>query len=131
MENELTGLLSLFIKETLFPLISSFVLALLGVLIQRLSKKQHLAWVKENQELIERAVLQGIGYAEEMAENYAKHLSQKIKPNQKMAMAVQYVITRMPEIKKSDARNHIEGMLAQIQGVGATGDKALVSKGTE
>ena len=131
MENELAGLLSQFIQETLFPLISSIVLALLGVLIQKLSKKQHMAWVKENQELIERAVTQGIGYAEEMAENYAKHLSEKVKPNQKMAMAIQYVISRMPEIKKNDARDYIEGMLAQIQGAGATGDKVLTPQGGE
>lgn len=110
------------LDNVVFPIFTGLILSLLSILIHRLSSKYKLDILVANQELIERAALQGISLAEEKA---AQYIDIKISGNEKLTMALTHVKSVIPTITTAQAQSVIEGMLARIPGLGATGDKAI------
>jgi hypothetical protein len=108
------------------PLFSAFVLGLLSILLQRLAKKYHLDFLVQNQQLIDGWALKGISYAEEQAAKAMKN-SQTLKGEDKLRLAVAYVIDKMPAVSEDEAKRIIESLLAQIPGLGATKATTVVS----
>ena len=64
------------LNQVVFPIFSGLVLSLLSILIHKVSSKYKLDILTANQDLIERAALQGISLAEEKA---AQYVSSKFK----------------------------------------------------
>lgn len=110
------------LDKVVFPIFSGLVLSLLSILIHRISSKYKIDILTANQELIEKAALQGISLAEEYA---AKQVGDKVSGNAKLLLAIKHVQTIVPTIEYDQARNVIDGMLARIPGVGATKEKVV------
>lgn len=110
------------LDKVVFPIFTGLILSLLSILIHRLSGKYKLDILTANQELIEKAALQGISLAEEKA---AQVIQGKIAGDTKLRIAIEHMQGVMPTITYGQARGVIEGMLARIPGVGATGEKVV------
>ena len=110
------------LNKVVFPAIEGLMLAAIGLVIHRLQQKYKLDILTGNQELIEKAALQGISLAEEKAAQYA---AGKIGGDAKLQYAIEHVQSIIPTITTDQARNVIEGMLARIPGVGATKETAI------
>lgn len=110
------------LDKVVFPIVSAFILSLLSILIHRVSAKYKLDALVTHQDLIEKAALQGISLAEEKA---AQYVGTKINGEVKLRIAIEQMRGVIPTITYEQARRVIEGMLARIPGVGATGDKTV------
>lgn len=114
------------LQQTLFPVITAFLMAIATIAINKIAKKFGAEASLANNALIERAVVQGIGLAEEVAARAIKEkIDKKIGGNEKLTIAVGHVKEMVPTITHEHAVAIIEGTLARLRGVGATGDKVI------
>lgn len=114
------------LQQTLFPVITAFLMAVATIAINKIAKKFGAEASLANNALIERAVVQGIGLAEEVAAKAMKDgIDKKVGGNEKLSIAVEHVKDMVPTITHEQAVNIIEGTLARLRGVGATGDKTI------
>lgn len=114
------------LQQTFFPVITAFLIGVATIAINKIAKKFGAEATLANNALIERAVVQGIGLAEEIAAKAIKNkVDAKINGNDKLAIAVGHVKEMVPTITHEHAVSIIEGTLARIRGVGATGDKTI------
>lgn len=110
------------LDKVIFPIFTGMILSLLSILIHYVSRKYKLEGLIANQELIEKAALQGIALAEEKA---AQAIQGKLTGDMKLRLAIEHIQGVIPTITYGQARNVIEGMLARIPGVGATKEKSI------
>jgi len=115
---------ALFLKETLFPIIGSFFLGILGVFLNRFGTKYKIEALTHKDNFLTQLAYQGVTMAEEKA---AQMVGSKaaLTGSQKLDLAVSHILSIMPSVSPERAQAITEATLAQIPGIGATGDKSF------
>ncbi len=126
---------SQFLTQTAFPVIEAIALIAVNVLIVYLAKKFRIEGILKHRESMEKITLDAISYAEEKAEEFVKIRGQdnegrnRLNSADKMNLAISRVMDSIPRISREDARNYIENMIGQVEGVGSTGKTAIKKSG--
>ncbi|MDQ7799552.1 MAG: hypothetical protein RDU76_11535 [Candidatus Edwardsbacteria bacterium] len=113
-----------FFQRFVAPILTAFLMGMVSILIGYLSKKFKTDALYQNRELINKIVLGGISYAEEQAYKAIKN-NKKIDGQNKMILAVSFILEQMPSLSADQAERLVESLLAQIKGVGASKDLAV------
>lgn len=114
-----------FLVGTVFPVIGAFLLALVGILINKIKTKYNLEISAATEEKLLNAAKQGIAYAEEKASSVVKEKVTKLTGKEKLDTAILYVLSVMPEVTPDQAESLVTSVLGSTKDVGATGDKAV------
>lgn len=114
-----SGLLS----DVVFPVISAFLLGLVGIILVKIKNKYHVELSKETELYIEKLASQGIGKAEEIAASWAKNNTDKITGREKLDIAIAHIIEKVPKISNEQAKSVVHSVLSKIDGYGASGKK--------
>ena len=117
------------VQNTITPVLTALVLALLGMLFAWLAKKYHLEVKQADQQYIEGVATRAISFAEEEAAAFAKAHGSKLPSDTKLSDAVTFLLRAVPALSQADARDLVSGMLGKVKGAGATGDKAVSASG--
>jgi hypothetical protein len=96
----------------------------LAVFLQRLGKKYKIDALAKKDNILTRLAYQGITLAEEKASQLIGSKS-ALTGNDKLDIAVSHILSAMPKISPERAKAITEATLAQIPGVGATGNQAF------
>lgn len=117
--------LAVFLRDSVFPLISAALLGLLAIPLHWLGNKFKIDYLLQKDNAIERLAFQGISLAEEMA---AKRIGEMaaLTGSEKLDVAVSHILAAMPAVSKEQAERIVEALLAQIPGVGATKEAVVV-----
>ena len=117
------------ILSKLFPLLEVMTVVVINVLLMYLGKRFKLDGLMRSRQLIEKATVDAISYAEEKALEYAKERSSEgrhtMTSNDKLNLAISRLLKDVPKIDRHQARDYIESIIGQLTGVGSTGDKAI------
>lgn len=117
------------ILSKLFPLLEVMTVVVINVLLMYLGKRFKLDGLMRSRQLIEKATVDAISYAEEKAQEYAKERSSEgrhtMTSNDKLNLAISRLLKDVPKIDRHQARDYIESIIGQLTGVGSTGDKAI------
>lgn len=112
-------------RDSVMPIIVSFVLTLLGVLLDQLRKRTGVKLSQEREEQLKEWARQGVAIAEEKAAAFLRKNSAKIPGNEKVHIAVGHVLAMAPKITTDQADGLVHYVLAKTSGVGATGPQAV------
>ena len=108
---------------------TALALVSFNVLLMYLGKKFKLDGILSNRQLIQKAAIDAISYAEEKAMEYAKDRNNegrnRMTSNDKLNLAVSRLLNDVPKIDRQKARDSIESVIGQLKGVGSTGDKTI------
>lgn len=115
--------LAAFLRDTVFPIVGTFVLGVLSVFINRLGQKLHIESLTQKGNYLEKLAYQGITLAEERAAQYVGSKS-SLTGKDKLDIAVGHVLAVMPKVSEASAQRLVESLLAQIPGLGATKDQS-------
>lgn len=113
-----------FLKATLFPVIGSMFLGILGVFVNRFGAKFKIEALTQKDNFLTQLAYQGVTMAEEKAAQLVGSKA-SLTGNQKLDLAVSHILSIMPTLSPERARAIVEATLAQIPGIGATGDQAF------
>ncbi len=113
------------IQQTVTPLLTALVLALLGMLFAWLGRKYHLDVKQADQDYLQGLAVRGIAYAEEEGEEFLKVHGTRLPSESKLADAVSFLLRAAPRLDQLQARDLVTGMLGKTKGAGATGDKTV------
>jgi hypothetical protein len=113
-----------FLRDTVFPIISAILMGFLSVFLARLGAKYKIDALTQKNNFVEQIAMQGISLAEEKGAQLIGSKAQ-LTGNDKMDIAIAHVLTALPKIPPAQVQSIVNGLLARIPGVGATGDKAL------
>jgi len=108
-----------------FPVVTFFLVGLLGIALNRLASKYKLDILDRNRDAIDRAAHAAIAYVEEFSAKKIKQSNVKLGSNEKLNLAVSKIIESVPAITEEQARFVAESMLAKVKGAGATGETSL------
>ena len=125
---EFGELIAEFFVKILFPIIGSILMVIVGNLLMKIGKKYNLDISEKDKKYVEELTVRAIGYAEEFAVDKAK-TSTKLQGNEKLELAVSWLLKKVPEIDREQAKDCIIATLSEIKGVGATGDKTFKIEG--
>lgn len=114
------------LEGVVFPVLSAFLLGLVGVVLNKVRTKYNLNITEKHQQQLERLALQGIAYAEEKAAAAVKSNVTKITGRQKLDLAVAHILAGSPGVSPEAAERLVHSTLGRVFGAGATG-KAAVS----
>lgn len=117
------------LRQSVFPILGALLMGILTPLINRLGVKFKIDALTQQNNLLERAALQGISYAEERA---AQLVGSKLSltNSNKLDIAISHVLSVMPRVTHEQADTMVHSLLAQIPGMGATGSAVVASPGT-
>jgi|GEM_PF-2807078 hypothetical protein len=113
-----------FLQATVFPIIASLFTGVLAVFVQRLGEKYKIEALAQKDNILTQLAYQGITLAEEKAAQLIGSKS-ALTGNDKLDIAVSHILSAMPKISPERAKAITEATLAQIPGVGATGNQAF------
>lgn len=113
--------LQVFLSGTVFPLLGSFVLGLVSLLLTRLGTKYKVQALTEENNFLFRLAAQGVALAEEWAAKRASATT-RLTGMEKMDIAIAHILTYAPKVSTKQAEDIVHSMLAQIPGAGATGE---------
>jgi hypothetical protein len=113
--------LALFLGNVVFPVLAAFLLGLIGVILDKLRKKYNLDISAAVQSSMEQTAKRAIGYVEERAAAAIKNKVTTLTGNEKLDMAVAYVLEAMPRVTPEQAERLVHGVLGETVGAGATG----------
>lgn len=116
--------LAKFLRQTVFPLTGSLLMGVLTIFLQRLGAKYKIQSLMDKENLVTQLAYQGITLAQERAAQLAGSKLALTK-SQKLDIAVNHILEIMPKVSPERAQAVTHAVLAQIPGVGATGDKAF------
>lgn len=116
--------LSAFLKDTLFPIVGSMFLGILSVFLNRFGAKYKIDALTQKDNFLTQLAYQGVTMAEEKAAQLVGSKA-SLSGSEKLDLAVSHILSVMPTVSPERARAITEATLAQIPGVGATGDKAF------
>jgi len=115
-----------FFIEVVFPILGAVVLSLIGLVIKKISAKLGNEEILKHQTQIEELAISAIGYAEEKAlERMKKGPQDKITGEQKLDMAIGWLMSKAKAVDRDQAREWIEGTIPKLAGMGATGEKTI------
>jgi hypothetical protein len=117
-----------FLQGTLFPVISSLLMGVVSMFLVKLGNKFHIDAISQKNNFLEKLAFQGITLAEEKAAQLVGSRS-ALSGDEKIDIAISHVLHFMPKISPAQAQSLVESILAQVSGVGSTGDTAY-SQGT-
>ena len=89
----------------------------------KLGNKFHIDAISQKNNFLEKLAFQGITLAEEKAAQLAGSRS-ALTGDQKVDIAISHVLHFMPKISATQAQSIVESILAQVAGVGSTGETA-------
>ncbi len=113
------------VQNTVTPLLTALVIALLGMLFAWLGKKYRLDIKQADREYLEGLATRAIAYAEEEGAEFLKTHGSRLPSESKLGEAVIFLLRAAPKLDQIKARDLITGMLGKVRGAGATGDKAV------
>ena len=113
-----------FLQQIVFPVVSALFLALLSIFLNRIGQKYKIEALTKQNSAIEQLAYQGITKAEELA---AKYVGSKMQftGDDKLSVAVSHILQFMPTVTEDQAKSMVHSLLAQIPGLGASGDTAV------
>jgi hypothetical protein len=114
------------LRDTVFPIVGTALMGFLSVFLARLGAKYKIDALTQKNNFVEQIAFQGISLAEEKAAQLVGSKSQ-LTGSDKMDIAIAHVLTAMPKVSEVQAESIVNGLLARIPGVGATGGAALAS----
>ncbi|MDA8326195.1 MAG: hypothetical protein M0033_08240 [Nitrospiraceae bacterium] len=112
-------------QNTITPLLTALVLALLGMLFAWLGKKYHLEVKQADQDYLEGLATRAIAYAEEEGAEFLKAHGSRLPSESKLGEAITLLLRTAPKLDQFEARDLITGMLGKTKGAGATGNEAV------
>ena len=113
------------VQNTVTPLLSAGVLALLGLLFAWLQKKYHIQASQAHQDYIEALAVRAIAFAEEEGAQFIKEHGSKLPSGTKLSDAVTFLLHAVPALSEDEARDLITAVLGKTMGAGATEDSAV------
>lgn len=113
-----------FLNGVVFPLVTALFMGFLTVFLNRLGTKYKLESLTQRGNLVEQFAYQGITLAEEKASQLLGSKS-ALTGSDKLDIAIAHVLSMVPGISRDQADQVIHAILAQIPGIGATGDTAV------
>ena len=116
--------LSTFLQLSIFPIITALFMGIVSIFLDRLGKKYKVEALTQQNNIIEQLAYQGITKAEELAAKYAES-GGAFSGQDKLSIAIQHILTFMPKVSEEQANSVVHALLAQIPGLGASGDKAI------
>lgn len=122
MEAGIGVVLSQFLIQVVFPILGAIILVLIGWAIKKAARKWDLDFLVAYRDQIGTLAMQAVNYAEEWAAGKAKEAT-RITGRHKMDAALMWMMKRVPEIEKDEAKEWIESALRQM-GAGASGKNA-------
>lgn len=116
--------LGTFLQQSIFPIITALFMGIVSIFLDRLGKKYKVEALTKQNNIIEQLAYQGITKAEEIAAVYAGSKA-AFSGQDKLSVAVQHILSVMPKVSEDQAESIVHALLAQIPGLGASGDTAI------
>jgi hypothetical protein len=116
-----------FLQASVFPVVTALFMGLLSVFLNRIGQKYKVDALTQKNNIVEQLAYQGITKAEEMAAQYAGSKG-ALSGDNKLSIAVSHILTFMPTVTQAQAESMVHALLAQIPGVGASGDTAITKE---
>ena len=113
-----------FLQQTLFPVVTALLMGVVSLFLTKLGAKYGIESLSQKNSVLERLAYQGITKAEELAAQYAGS-KMGLTGQDKLAVAVRYILSAMPKVSEEQAASMVHALLAQTPGVGATKDTAI------
>lgn len=115
-----------FFVQVVLPILAGVFLFFSSLLLSIIKKKYNFQLSEEKEIQIKNIVIDAISYAEEWAAKEFKKKTNKLTTgNEKMDIALAYIMKEFPEANKYQVEMWVESMLGKMQGVGATGEKKI------
>jgi hypothetical protein len=110
-----------FLRDTVFPVLTSFVLGVFTLFMNRMGQKFKIQALSDKNSFVFKLAAQGVALAEEKA---AQLVGSKaaLTGSDKLDIAVAHVLAYAPKLTAAQAQNIVHSVLAQIPGAGATGE---------
>ncbi len=115
------------VQNTITPLLTAGVLALLGMFFAWLQKKHHIQANQAGQDYIEALAVRAIAFAEEEGAQFIKEHGSKLPSDTKLSDAVTFLLRAVPRLPEDEARDMITAVLGKTAGAGATEDRAIIA----
>ncbi len=116
------------VQNTITPLLTAVVLALLGIFFAWLQKKYHIQASQARQDYVEAIAVRAIAFAEEEGAQFIKEHGSKLPSDTKLSDAVTFLLRTVPALSEDEARDLITAVLGKTSGAGATEDSAITAK---
>ncbi len=116
------------VQNTITPLLTAGVLALLGILFAWLQKKSHIQASRAGQDYIEALAVRAIAFAEEEGAQFIKEHGSRLPSDTKLSDAVTFLLRSVPRLSEDEARDLITAVLGKTKGAGATEDSAITAQ---
>lgn len=123
--NSFGSALAGFFSQTVFPILSAFLLGLVSIAVKKFGDKYKIATLQENNNFLVNLAAQGVALAEEKGAAYLKN-QLAFTGNQKLNAAVEYVMLNAPKVSREQAESLVHSALGSVQGAGATGESAVL-----
>jgi hypothetical protein len=114
-----------FILDTLLPVLLAGLTLAIKYAVMKFAKSKNMEIVLQNEYLIDAGIRKIVGFVEERAANSSKLNNLKLPGSEKMQLAVGMVLKKFPKMTTEEAEERITGVLAAIEGAGATGEKSI------
>lgn len=116
------------LQQYVIPTVAGLILGLISLGIRWLGRKFKIEALATENNFLEQLAHQGITLAEERAAQLAGSKA-SLTGTSKLAIATGHVLSIMPKASEARVQSVIEALLAQIPGVGATGETAITAPG--
>ena len=113
--------LASFLTSVIFPVLSAFLIGMVGVILNIIRKKYNVQVSQSTQTYLEELAAQGVARAEELAAQAIKKNVDKFTSREKLNSAINHILLSAPKISKEKAEGLVHAALAKMDGVGATG----------
>jgi hypothetical protein len=114
-----------FLQQALLPAASSLFLATVSFLLHRMGQQTKISSLGQQHQILEQLAYQGIAKAEELAARNAG-AEPSLSGEDKLNLAVEHVRGFLPSVGEDLAKSMVHAVLAQVPGIGASGDTSLV-----
>ena len=116
-----------FLQQSVFPIVTALFMGVVSIFLNRLGQKYKVDALTQQNNIVEQLAFQGITKAEEVAAKYTD-TKLALSGSDKLSIAVSHILSYMPKVSDDQAKSMVHSVLAQIPGLGASGD-TVVSKG--
>ncbi|GFO67899.1 hypothetical protein GMLC_14780 [Geomonas limicola] len=113
-----------FLQQSVFPIITALFMGAVSIFLNRLGQKYKVEALTQKNNIVEQLAYQGITKAEELAAKYAGSRA-VLSGQDKLSVAVNHILSVMPSVTREQAESMVHALLAQIPGLGASGDTAI------
>ncbi len=110
-------------QPLIVQVIEVLVLGVLGFGIRFFHKKTGIQISEANQKILEKAAIKAVLAVEERAAHQKKQGKKMITPTAKKTLAIHLLAKAAPKLKTGDVGELINWAVAQVPGLGATGEQ--------